>query len=359
MKILIEGRQSIGGLERYTQNLIRLLSSDLTDDEIMIFGQSAAAHPADTRKRGAVRAALGDFRRVFTEQYLIPRAARERQAALFHSTNYFVPRRLSIPCVATCHDLWLLDHLREKKPGWTKHYERWQLCDGLRRADHVIAVSNTVARAIETRFGYGPERISVVYPPICDLGGVEIPDITPVSMGKRFFLAVGTLEPRKNFDCVLEGHRLAYRECGIPLYLAGAYGWNQKALVRRIRESRGAARWLGGVPDSTLAALYRQAVALIAFGRDEGFDYPSVEALSLGTPVILSDIPVHREIVGHPGLYAPPDEPEALGRNMLEAAAMSAPDRAKFRDAARERIGALRRRGSAKRYREIYRRVVG
>jgi hypothetical protein len=135
MKILIEGRQSIGGLERYSQNLIRLLSDELTDDEIMTFGQSAAAHPAETRQRSAVRTALGDFRRVFTEQYLIPRAARKRQAALFHSTNYFVPRRLSIPCVITCHDLWLLDHLSEKKAGWTKYYERWQLRDGLRRAN--------------------------------------------------------------------------------------------------------------------------------------------------------------------------------------------------------------------------------
>jgi alpha-1,3-rhamnosyl/mannosyltransferase len=229
----------------------------------------------------------------------------------------------------------------------------------LRRANHVIAVSDTVARAIETRFDSDSERISVVYPPIRDLGGESDPDMTPLTMGRPFFLAVGTLEPRKNLDCVLEAHRLAYRETGIPLYLAGTYGWNQEGLVRRIRDSGGAARWLGGVPDSTLAALYRQAVALVAFGREEGFDYPSVEALSFGTPVILSDIPVHREIVGDPGLYAPPDEPEILGRRMLEAAAMSTTDRAIFREAARGRIDVLRRRGSAMRYREIYKRVVG
>jgi glycosyltransferase involved in cell wall biosynthesis len=358
MKVLIDGRRSIGGLERYTQGLIRLLATAPGSDRIMVFGRSDAVSPADTRRHSRFRATLGNFRRVLTDQHLMPREARRRQVDLFHSVNYFVPRRLSVPCVVTCHDLWLLDHPKEKKTGWTKYYERQQLLHGLQHADHIITVSDTVAQAIEARFEGTSERITVIHPPLLDLTKIEAPSANLPDMDGRFFLAVGLLEPRKNLERLLDAHGQAYRDCGIPLYLVGPYGWKQQGLLRRISESDGAVRWLGAVSDAVLAELYRQAVSLIAYSRNEGFDYPVAEAMSFGTPVVLSDIPVHREIAGSAGVYAPPDQPKALADRMLDSAALSDATRLRFRQAAQAQLNRIRQRGNAERYLDIYHQVI-
>lgn len=358
MKILLEGRRSIGGIERYTQNLIRLLTTALSEEELIVYGQRKGKHPSEYVLQGLIRSALGDFRRVFTDQYLIPRCTGKEKASLFHSVNYFVPLLLSSPCVVTCFDLWLLDHVNEKKQGWMKYYERWQLQDGLQRAAHIITLSETIARQIKERFKVNDRRITVIYPPLTAFFETGIPDkIRPLLEGK-YFLTVGTLEPRKNLPMLIEGHHLAYKECGIPLYLAGAYGWNQKEVLHRIDESQGAVRWLGAVHDSTLASLYKNAVALIAFSRDEGFDYPAVEALSFGTPMVASDIPVHREMLCNLGRYAPPDNPAALSQRILEAANLSDAARDQFKEMACQHVCEIRNHGSVNKYLDIYRRVI-
>jgi glycosyltransferase involved in cell wall biosynthesis len=356
MRILLEGRRSIGGVERYTRELLRLLRAGLIDDEVLAFAEPATDAAMPAGPRNAWRRSLGGIRRVFADQYLLPRAARHQQATLIHSTNYFVPRRTRLPCVATFHDTWLLDHFEQKQSGWLRHYERWQQQDALRRADHLIAVSATVAARIMARSGLGPERVSVVYPPL--------PALAPIAPGSGetaapYFLAVGTLEPRKNLLRLIEAQEKAYADCGVPLLLVGRYGWRQRAVLARIEASRGALRWLGEVDDMRLARLYREATALVAYSLDEGFDYPTVEALSLGTPVVLSDIPVHREVVGALGCYAAPDAPADLAERLLQAAAMDAVQRDAFRVAAAKRVDELARLGAAARYRAIYSRIAG
>jgi glycosyltransferase involved in cell wall biosynthesis len=356
MRILVEGRSSIGGIERYTRELLRLLRADLRGDEVLAFGEpapGAAAHPV---RRGFLGRNLGGLKRVFADQYLLPREARRHRAEVLHSTNYFVPRGLRLPCIATFHDLWLLDHFPQKRRGWMRRYERWQHEDALRRADHLVAVSATVAARIMARTGLGPERVSVIHPPL--------PDLASLASGteaatRPYFLTVGTLEPRKNLLRLADAQQRAYAECGIPLLIAGRYGWRQRELLARIDASGGALRWLGEVDDATLARLYRDALALVAYSLDEGFDYPTAEALSLGTPVVLSDISVHREVVGDLGLYAPADAPEVLAERLLEAAALGAAQRSAFREAALRRAGELAALGAAERYRALYRRVAG
>ena len=125
-----------------------------------------------------------------------------------------------------------------------------------------------------------------------------------------YVLFVGTLEPRKGLDLVLGalGHAAA---AGVRLVIAGAAGWGGVSIAEGIRArgldpARVTVR--GRVDDATLAQLMQNARALVLPSRAEGFGLPLVEAMALGTPVILSDDPALVETAGGAGLCFAIDE---------------------------------------------------
>lgn len=124
-----------------------------------------------------------------------------------------------------------------------------------------------------------------------------------------FLLAIGTLEPRKDYATTLAAFERAW-EAGVDcaLVIVGKQGWNVDALARRIRgHARFGQRlfWLEGIGDGDLAYLLEHAAALVQASLSEGFGLPIVEAGSQGSALLLSDIPVFREIAGDGASYFP------------------------------------------------------
>ena len=210
---------------------------------------------------------------------------------------------------------------------------------------------------MQERFGLSEEKVTALYPPLPEFPAPLVPPSFEALLEKPYFLTVGTLEPRKNLERLLDAHEQVFQQCGAPLYLVGAYGWKQEEVLRRVEASRGAVRWLGRVDDAFLAALYERAAAVVACSLDEGFDYPSVEAMVFGAPVILSDIPVHREVVGKPGLYAPATDTQGLAGRMMDVLAWSDEDRKQFKEQAQSRVEAIRTAGKVEGYLRVYERV--
>jgi alpha-1,3-rhamnosyl/mannosyltransferase len=154
----------------------------------------------------------------------------------------------------------------------------------------------------------------------------------------RFALHVGTFEPRKNLAmllCAWEQFHASSRVV-LPLVLCGAAGWKNEALQPIL--SRGEqAGWLinrGYVSDAVLGALYRRAVLVCCPSLYEGFGLPVLEAMRVGTPVLASDIPVHREVAGEAAVFLPPDDPT---RWATEAAALASDEHRRRELAARGR----------------------
>lgn len=147
--------------------------------------------------------------------------------------------------------------------------------------------------------------------------------------GRPYFVCVGTLEPRKNLDFLLTiWRRLAERmgDAAPWLILAGKRGWENESIIDHLERSPPIRRFVHEVcdlSDGQLAGLIRGAVALLAPSRAEGFDLPVAEAGALGTPVIASDIPVHRELAVGASLLDPLDGPAWLAA--IEAATRSRP----------------------------------
>jgi glycosyltransferase involved in cell wall biosynthesis len=161
--------------------------------------------------------------------------------------------------------------------------------------------------------------------------GVEPPFISrpePIPSARPYFVHVGTLEARKNLAFLLAIWRRLYEEQGAQapyLILVGRRGWENEAVVDQLDRSEAAKHLVHEVndlQDSQLARLIAGARALLAPSFTEGYDLPVMEALSLGTPVIASDIPVHRELAGASILIDPLD-----GAGWLRAIKAAKPDR--------------------------------
>jgi glycosyltransferase involved in cell wall biosynthesis len=152
-------------------------------------------------------------------------------------------------------------------------------------------VPEIVRNRINTKIGKPPSRLGAAAP-------------------LRYLLMVSTIEPRKNHETLLSAwERLrATGESDLKLVLVGSPGWHYEEIVRKFLPwiQRGELKLLEDVPPAELRELYRHAVATICPSVYEGFDFSGIEAMRCGSPVVASDIKVHREIFGAPAEYFSP-----------------------------------------------------
>ncbi len=235
---------------------------------------------------------------------LLPRAARRARLDLVHTTIYRGPLSSRVPVVVTVHDLAVLRYPRAF-PAWTRLHGRFTLARTLEAARRVIAVSEFTRRDIADLVGIPLERIDVVP------NGVD-PVFTAEGAKAEgdYALAVGTLEPRKNLACAIEGAALA----GVELRVVGAAGWGG------IAAAGDGVRWLGRLPDDELAALYRGARCLVYPSLYEGFGIPVVEAMACGTPVVTSRDSAMADVVGPAAVLVDPHDASSVADGIAEAA---------------------------------------
>jgi glycosyltransferase involved in cell wall biosynthesis len=127
-----------------------------------------------------------------------------------------------------------------------------------------------------------------------------------------YVLYISTLEPRKNHAMLLRiWRRLLEKERQGKLVLVGKRGWNNEDTFRFLDQSetiRGSVIEIGQASDKILLALLRNATVSVFPSHCEGWGMPVSESLSVGTPVICSDIPALRENAGEAALFIPPSD---------------------------------------------------
>ncbi|MBL8874512.1 MAG: glycosyltransferase family 4 protein [Phycisphaerae bacterium] len=136
-------------------------------------------------------------------------------------------------------------------------------------------------------------------------------------LGERpVYLAVGTLEVRKNHGVLLDAFdELWKRGRDVGLVVIGNYGWKSQEIAQRIQEHPEFGKrlfWFTKASDADLESWYAKSRTVVMASLAEGFGLPVVEALVRGRPVIASDIPTHREIADGFVEFFDPKRPEAL-----------------------------------------------
>lgn len=175
--------------------------------------------------------------------------------------------------------------------------------------------------------GYYPDRRPDLLPRIVTSHTLDAAAPHPTAVLDRiqqtgkvppYLMLVSTIEPRKNHLALMEALErvLAARETDLSLVFVGSLGWNFDAILQRMAPLIRAGRLfhLHHVPQDELRVLYSHADCVVFPSFIEGFGYSPLEAMCCGTPVIASDIPVHRGVYGEAAEYCDPYRSETLAR---------------------------------------------
>jgi glycosyltransferase involved in cell wall biosynthesis len=223
----------------------------------------------------------------------------------------------------------------------------------LRRANRLIAVSeNTRADAVRV-LGLDPERIEVIYSGIPEVYF----DAAPRPAARPYVLNLGTIEPRKNIDTLLNAWQNFRLRNDFDLVIAGATGWSSEKTMARLTSQLSGVRYLGYVPEDELPGLTAGATAFIYPSLYEGFGFPVAQAMAAGVPVITSNSSCLPEIAGEGALLVDPRSPAEI-QAALEKLLSSPELQQQLRTAGRARAQQYRWETCARRSLEFFRRVV-
>lgn len=244
---------------------------------------------------------------------------------LIHATDHYVPKCSPVPLVATLMDAIPLSH-----PHWSRgKYRGLKNALWVRAANwahQIITISEYSKLELAKWTGISPNKISVIPLGVDKRWFREVPaaEFAQVraryALPERFFISVGTLQPRKNIEGAILAHRsmpLAERQ-RVPLVIVGRAGWKCEAVLKMIDEdtSSGAVRWLQLVPEADLLAVVKSASALVFASLAEGFGLPVLEAFAAQVPVVTSNTTSLPEVTGDAALTVNPLDVAALSAAM-------------------------------------------
>lgn len=312
MRICVDGliyRQSPnGGIARYWTELFMAVDLPGAGVRFDVALPSGARRPPNVRSARA--SSLGAYWAAW-------------RADLFHSTYYTLWPRMRCPSVVTVYDF--IDALLPQLRPHNARFVQRQL-ELIRRAAAVVVISETTRKLAVDLAGADPEKVFLAYP------GVSRPFTPPPPAaadvvrfrqaqtgGAPYLLHVGERKNYKNFRTILKAFcRVADKTDRHLIVLGGSsppegdeIDWMVSArLLNRIH-------FLPIVNDDVLRLAYAGADAMVHASLMEGFGIPVVEALASGTGLILSDIPVYREIAGSMAAFVDPVDPDAWGEAIL------------------------------------------
>jgi glycosyltransferase involved in cell wall biosynthesis len=138
----------------------------------------------------------------------------------------------------------------------------------------------------------------------------------PEGLEPGFILAVGTIEPRKNYPRLLAAYRaLRARISAPPLVIAGRPGWAYGDTLEKIKAEPGV-RYLGHVDEPTLSALYESAAVLAFPSLYEGFGLPLLEAMARGLPAVVGATGALPELAGEYAILVDPEDVDAIASGL-------------------------------------------
>ncbi len=330
-----------GGIGRYTRELLRALGGLDTFNRYSLFYASPPGGPSH-----ALPPLPGNFRTrhlPFEDVWLARIWHRARLPLpvdwltgpidLFHSPDFTLPpARRGTRTILTVHDLSFVRDPGSAMPV-LRDYLNQVVPRSVARADLVLADSQATRADLIELYGAAPAKIEVLYSGVKDtFQRVRDPaQLTAVRAkygigGAPFVLAVGTLQPRKNYVRLIQAFA-ALPNPDLRLVIAGGRGWLFDAIFAEVERLGLGGRIIfpGFAADDDLPALYSAASVLAYPSTYEGFGLPILEAFACETPVVTSTASCLPEVAGDAALLVPPTDVDALGaalKRVLEDTAL-------------------------------------
>lgn len=273
-------------------------------------------------------------------------------------TGPLVPTRT--PSVVTVHGIASL-HTQGIRTFRQEKVWRTRVSAAIRNTDAIITVSNSSAHDICEVFDIPLEKIDVIphgvtlSEPREEVGPVTDPLDPKIRDG--YVLYLGNIEPRKNLiELVRAFSDPQVVSLGLPLVIAGKPAWNANAIMYEIRRARNVI-YLGFVNDTKRATLLKNASLFVFPSLYEGFGFPVLEALSVGTPTLTSRMGSLAEVAG-PARALKGLDADAIASGIIEAL-----NDQNYRESVRtdgpKWAMKFRWEDSASRHVEVYRRILG
>lgn len=312
MRIAIDARFSgpeFAGIGIYTRSIINALLRVDKDNEYIILKSiiSPQSHP------------LSDL----WDNLYLPLYIKIKKVHLLFSPAYRAPLwKSNFKLVITIHDLspFLVPQTFPKR---FKSYMQQIIKRGIYQADHIIAVSNSAMENILHNFpDLPPQKITAIPHGLEEFARKDFPAETIKNVESKygiiepFIFYLGTIEPRKNLERLINAYEIftTWRKDVPLLVLGGKKGWLSEGIYQRAMLLKDKIRFTGFIEEEDLPVLYSRASLFVFPSLYEGFGLPLLEAMSFGVPIIASDIPTNREVLGEAGYYFPAEDVEALAK---------------------------------------------
>lgn len=347
MRIAIDYTAAIAqhaGIGRYTRSLVGALGRVDTTDEILLFSTEpptvarpfAEAPNMQSRVISFAGRPVGNrAMTVLWHRLRVPMPVESfiGRANILHAPDFSLPPAPLTPRVVTIHDLAFLTHPECALPSLVEYLRR-VVPRAVRAADRIIAVSETTANDLVRLMHIPREKVRVIhlgvesrFQPVTDaptLARVE----HALGLSHPLILAVGTIEPRKNYTGLIEAFARLREGVGngavqapAMLAIAGRRGWLYDEVFETVKRLgvEEQVRFLDYVPDDDLPALYSLADVVAMPSLYEGFGIPVVEAMACGTPVVCSESGSLPEVAGEAALLVDPRDGDALAEALRQA----------------------------------------
>lgn len=193
----------------------------------------------------------------------------------------------------------------------------------IKKADVIVTISEFTKQRIIDVYNVSPKNIYVTpIPPVSHVKS-DTNVYAKHDIEKDYILFVGTIEPRKNLNTLLDAYLKLPDNLKNEhqLVLAGGKGWKDEEIVKKITQFQKTGLRIvstGYVSDAEKSALYEGATICVLPSHYEGFGMPVLEAMSYGKPVLCSDLDVFKEIAGNSVEYFDTSNSENLSKKITE-----------------------------------------
>jgi glycosyltransferase involved in cell wall biosynthesis len=366
--------EEVTGVGYYAKHLVHALAGIDAENDYLLYGIFYDCYPEGWKKAAIPKSLNFRLHQKNSLSWLVRKrwenAGRYKEKLLggidlLHSTAFTMPLVSHLQVIVTIHDLSFFvypqHHTEANYQFVTRNVHR-----AARRASFIIADSESTKRDI-MRFLHVPEeRIEVIYLAATEaLGEKRSPDsITQIKnrygINKPYFLAVGSMEPRKNLTSALIAFKALKetKKIDYQFVISGGKGWKNEAFYHLVKKLSIDEHLVltGYVPEEDLPALYQGADVFIYPSLYEGFGLPVLEAMVSGVPVITSNTSSLPEVAGDAALIVNPTEVFELYEAM-EALATKPQLRETLKNKGLERSKIFTWEETARRTLEIYQRV--